>query len=479
MASTFGGINTALTSLYAQRRGLDVTGQNIANANTEGYSRQRVRLQAQAGGLHPGIYSTTDQVGSGVTVAGVERGRNEYLEARGRTEHANSAYLASQKATYAFVEDVFAEPSDTALQARLHDMWDAWNDVGNNWQDSATRSTLLERSRTVALTLNEAYGSMSDQFDSLSGTLDTYVGQVNMLASSIAGMNQQIVVAQQAGLEANELQDQRDREVMQLSELIGATTSRQPNGAVNVFVGNAPLVSEFATRTLELGGSPTLEDVLPPTPVPAAIQWADTKTAATAGGTMGAMLDAMNTVIPDVVDQLNDVATTLIAKVNQVHEGDGSPEYPGGYTSAGVKGGPFFSGTSAADVAVAITDVDDVAFSKGDPVASPPAVAALDHDIADQLADLGASAAGPDQTYQALVGQLGVAAQAALRRSDIQDSVTDQVDTARAGESGVNLDEEMTHLLTYQRGYEAASRVLTTIDSMLDQLINRTGLVGR
>jgi flagellar hook-associated protein 1 FlgK len=78
-----------------------------------------------------------------------------------------------------------------------------------------------------------------------------------------------------------------------------------------------------------------------------------------------------------------------------------------------------------------------------------------------------------------MIGQLGVAAQASGRRSEIQNTVSDQVDTARAAESGVNLDEEMTHLLTYQRGYEAASRVLTTVDSMLDQLINRTGLVGR
>src|SRR6185295_10239771 len=98
MASTFGGINTALTSLYAQRRGLDVTGQNIANANTEGYTRQRVRMQAQTGTMHPGIYTTTDQVGAGVSVAATERSRNMYLEERGRIEHGNSAYLSSQKA---------------------------------------------------------------------------------------------------------------------------------------------------------------------------------------------------------------------------------------------------------------------------------------------------------------------------------------------------------------------------------------------
>ena len=110
--------------------------------------------------------------------------------------------------------------------------------------------------------------------------------------------------------------------------------------------------------------------------------------------------------------------------------------------------------------------------------ASDP-LAGKNNDIADQLTDLSTSNTGADQAYRAMVGQLGVAAQSSGRRSEIQDSVTQQVDTTRQAESGVNLDEEMTHMLTYQRGYEAASRVLTTVDSMLDQLINRTGLVGR
>ena len=85
----------------------------------------------------------------------------------------------------------------------------------------------------------------------------------------------------------------------------------------------------------------------------------------------------------------------------------------------------------------------------------------------------------PEGVRLGLIGQLGFAAQASTRRTEIQATVTEQVDASREAQSGVNLDEEMTNLLTYQRGYEAASRVLTTIDSMLDQLINRTGLVGR
>jgi len=469
-----------LTSLYAQRRGLDVTGENIANANTEGFTRQKVRMQAQAGGVHPGIYSTTDQVGAGVAVSGVERSRNEYLEERGRAEHASSAYLSTQKGSYDLIESVLAEPSDTALQARLHDMWDGWNDVANNWQDPSTRSALLERSRTVAITLNDTYASLSGQFTANRNQLDAYVDQVNTLATSIADMNQQIVVAQSAGLEANELRDQRDVKVMELAELTGASAQSKKSGAVNVYIGNGALVNDFSARTVRLAGPATLDSLTPANHV--ALKWNDTDTAAAAGGTMGAMLDTMNTIIPDVTAKLDDVASKLAATVNTALAGgvdeNGDP-VTGGYDLNGDPGTAMFAGATAKTIEVIIDDPDKVAFSKGFPKDPDNAIAALDNGVADALADVGIAGTGPDQAYQAMIGQLGVAAQSAARRSEIQDSVTDQVDTSRDAESGVNLDEEMTNLLTYQRGYEAASRVLTTIDSMLDQLINRTGLVGR
>ncbi|GID25102.1 flagellar hook-associated protein FlgK [Paractinoplanes brasiliensis] len=473
MASTFSGINTALTSLYAQRRGLDITGQNIANANTEGYTRQRVSLQSQTGSLNPGIYSTTTQVGNGVTVASVDRGRNVYLEERGRNEHAGSAYLARQTAAYSQIESVLAEPSDTALQARLHDMWDGWNDVANNWQDASTRSSLLEKSRTVAITLNDAHASLNSQFTAASTQMSGFVDQVNTLAESIADMNNQVVVAQSSGLEANELQDRRDVAIMKLAELAGVTTQAKANGSINVYLGSSPLVSDFSTRTLEASGPETLDSWAAGTNT-AQLTWKGTTTPAAVGGTMGAMLDTMNSIIPGIKKQLDDVAETLATRVNTLHAG--------AYDKNGGTGADFFEGWSATDgwtardIKVAITDPDEVAFSQGDPNGTPPA---LDNDVADMLAALGTDPNGPDQTYQKMIGQLGVSAQSAARRSEIQDAVRDQIDTSRQAESGVNLDEEMTNLLTFQRGYEAASRVLTTIDSMLDQLINRTGLVGR
>ena len=467
MASSFGSINTALTSLYAQRRGLDVTGQNIANASTEGYSRQRVQMAAQVGSPNPGVYSTSTGLGAGVTVSSVERGRSPYLEERGRTEHANSAYLANQTGAYNAVEDVFAEPSDTALQARLHDMWDSWNDVANNWQDPSTRTALIERSNTVATTLNDTHTALANQFASQNAEMSAYVDQVNSLGSSIADANHQIVIAQQAGLPANELQDERDRKVMQLSELAGASAQATPDGAVNVYIGNTALVEGFNARSMTLTGPTTLNGITASSKV--ALQWNDSKTDATPGGTMGAMLDTMNTIIPGIVSDLDGVADAIATTVNAAQNG--------GYTQGGVKGTDFFTGTTAATIKVAITDPAQVAFSDGNP--ADPTTPALDHNVADRLADVSNTAGSPDSTYQAMIGRLGVSAQAAGRRSEIQDAVRDQVDTSRNAESGVNLDEEMTNMLTYQRGYEAASRVLTTIDSMLDQLINRTGLVGR
>jgi flagellar hook-associated protein 1 len=460
MGSSFGSINTALTSLYAQRRALDVTGQNIANANTEGYSRQRVDMQSQVGSMSAAMYAKTDGLGTGVSVSGVQRIRDEYLENRGRAEHAKNTYLTAQTAAYTAIEDVFAEPGDTALAAQLQDMWGGWNDVANNPQLAATRSTLIQQSSTVTDGLNSAHASLAGQWSQNRTQLSAYAEEVNVTAEAIAQLNDSIVKAKASGLAVNELEDRRDLHAMKLAELAGATASKRENGAMDVFVGNSTLVSEFTTRKLEVSGAARLDDQ---TVDPMTLRWADTGTPVQAGGTMGAMADTLTTIIPAISEALDAVARNLADTVNALHST--------GYGADGSTGLDFFSGTTAATIRVAVTDPDQVA------VSSAPGT--LDNSVADAIADVGASPSGPDRQYQGMIGQLGVAAQGSGRRAEIQANVTEQVDQSREAQAGVNLDEEMTNLLTYQRGYEAASRVLTTIDSMLDQLINRTGLVGR
>jgi flagellar hook-associated protein 1 FlgK len=460
MASSFGGINTALTSLYAQRRGLDVTGQNIANANTEGYTRQRVEMQAQVGSMSPAMYAKTDGLGTGVAVSDVQRMRDEYLENRGRSEHGTSAYLTSQSATYTAIEDAFAEPSDTALAAQLRDMWGGWNDVANNPQLTAPRSALIQQSATVANQLNASHDALARQWSQNRNQTDVYADEINVAAKSIAQLNDSIIRADASGVTVNELEDRRDLLAMRLAELTGATAAKRENGGMDVFIGGSTLVTGRVTREVEFTGAARLEDQGTD---PVALRWKDNGTTAQAGGTVGAVVDTMTKIIPGLSDSLDSIAKNLIDRVNTAHVK--------GFSADGSTNLKFFDGDTAASIKVLITDPDQVAVAA--------TAGTRDNSIADAIADIGDTPGGPDREYQEMIGQLGVVSQATTRRAEIQGVVAEQVDAAREAEAGVNLDEEMTNLLTYQRGYEAASRVLTTIDSMLDQLINRTGLVGR
>ncbi|WP_305784885.1 flagellar hook-associated protein FlgK [Symbioplanes lichenis] len=493
MASSFGSINTALTSLYAQRRGLDVAGQNIANAGTEGYTRQRVNMQAAVGSVVPVRWATTDGLGTGVEVTDVQRLRDQYLENRGRTEHGNNAYLTNQAAAYGSLEDTFAEPGDTALQAQLHDQWAAWGDVGDEPSSTAARSALLQQSRVVSDGINSAYAAIDGQWSSNYQQLGKYAEEVNTTAGTIAQLNDSIVKAKATGVTVNELEDRRDLAVMKLSELTGATAQLRENGSMDVFVGNSLLVNYNTTRKMSANaGVATMdaqlalnEGTMPTGTKPAGLTWADTGDVVTAGGTMGSMVDTMTNLLPGMAQKLDTVAKALVTTVNSAmassYKTDGSP-------GQDFYSGDFSTGRYAKNMKVAITNPADIAVSgknetnadgtpKLDAGGNP--VGTNDGSVATALSATATKAGSPDRNYQDMIADLGVNAQTSTRRSEIQQNVTEQVDAAREAESGVNLDEEMTNLLTYQRGYEAASRVLTTIDSMLDQLINRTGLVGR
>jgi flagellar hook-associated protein 1 FlgK len=459
--SSFSGLTSALSSLHAQRRAMEVTGQNIANANTAGYSRQRVDLQAVGGNTVPAVFSTYDGPGSGVSVTDVSRLRDEFLESRGRSEHARSGYLSAQQKVYAGVEDVFAEPSDTALAAQLSDFWAAWHDVSNQPSDLPARSQLVQRGAVVADGLRGAHDALSSQWSNTRVQADAFARDVNGTAATIAKLNETIIRAEAAGTPVNELADERDAHLVKLAELVGITAIKQANGAMDVFVGGSALVSGANARTVEVAGSSDLAGVGADQ---VRLRWTDTKAQIPVDGQVAAALDTLNAVLPGYADALDGVAAKLASTVNAAHQA--------GYGLDGGTGRPFYSGTTATTIAVAITDPNQVA-------ASASATGKLDGSNADALGKFASRSDGADAAYRGLVVGLGVAAQTADRRADIQASVTASVDAARSAESGVNLDEEMTNLIGYQRAYEAASRVLTTVDGMLDTLINRTGLVGR
>jgi flagellar hook-associated protein 1 FlgK len=462
--SSFSGLNVGLTSLYAQRRGLELTGHNIANANTEGYSRQRLRLQGDAGPAVGAVHSVWKGAGNGVEVADVQRLRDVFLESRALHERAADASLRGGQVLLSRVEAILAEPGDAGLQSQLSDFWQGWDDVANHPDDLASRSQLLERSQTLATGLNQASVRIGLQWTASREQLTATIDEINAMAASVAGYNKAIVNATSSGLSANDLTDQRDLLVQRLGELGGVSVRSADSGAVDVFVGGTALVQGSTSERLAVQGATGLT-----TPAgKVAIGWERDGYPAPVGGASAGLLNGLNDVMPRYRDGLDAIAVNLRDKVNVQHRA--------GFDQDGNPGTDVFTGGSAAALRVVITDPRDIAASSS---AGAGGTGDVGGSNAADMAELAGADNGPDVAYRQLIVQLGVEAQTANRRVDIQTDILGQIDAAREAEAGVNLDEEMTNMLAYQRAYEGAARFISAVDSMLDTLINRTGIVGR
>jgi flagellar hook-associated protein 1 FlgK len=451
VSSSFSGLTNALAALNAQRYGLDVTGQNIANANTPGYTRQRAEM-GEVGPVAgvPTLYATQTS-SSGVTVTGTSRLNDPVLDSRVRAEHGRNGQAQTVAASLSGVESLVDEPSDNGLVEQLNDFWNSWsalsNSPGGDANGLSARGVVLQKGATVAASLNATAGALDRLTQSNSDQLDQTVVDINNAATSLAQLNGAIGVASATGASTNALADQRDSLLLKLADSAGATATLAGDGQVTVTLGGQTLVSGTtsnavavtAAHQLTVGGNP----------------------AGSAGGSAQGLLDALTTVLPGCAAQLDSVAAALSSTVNSAMSG--------GYDLSGNSGASFFSGSTAGTIAVAITDPTKIAAS-GVPGGN------LDASTANAVAGFGTLAGGADSTYRSFVSGLASSVQSATQQATVQASVTTSVDAQSV--SGVSFDEETTNLLTLQRSYQAASRVLTTVDETLDALINRTGRVG-
>lgn len=466
MGTEFGTIGSALSALQAERKALEVTGQNIANASTAGYTRQRAVFTAVGGSVIPAMYSKSDGVGAGVDLTEVQRLQDAFLEQRANTENGTLSNLTSTQGTLSDIENSFGEPGDNGLQALLSSYWNGWDDVANNPGDSSARTALIGTAQSLATGLNVASGSLSSQWTSSLSSVQSIVNNVNSTATNIAALNKAIVAATSAGNQPNDLMDQRDLLIRQLSSQIGATTRVNADGSTDVLIGGSALVSGSLSRQLAIGGATALDQA---TANPVSLSWSDTgQVVNAASGQVGGLLTALNTTIPSYATQLDAVAAQLVTSVNA--------QQAAGYDLTGAAGGPFFdpAKTTAASISVVLTDPKGVAASSQAPTldASGNPVVSLDGGNAQKFANF--SGTGADATYRQMIVKLGSESQTAQQKVTTQQSVVQQIQTSRDSASGVDLDEEQTNLITYQQAYNAAAQFLSVLDGVLDTLINHT-----
>ncbi|MDM7830532.1 flagellar hook-associated protein FlgK [Cellulomonas edaphi] len=476
--STFSGLGTALSSLVAQRQALEVSGQNIANANTVGYTRQRATLTSISATQGASMFSTGTGVGLGTRVSSVDRLGDIFLDAKVRTSTSASSYLAARAEAYAALEKGVGEPADTGLASQLSTMWSAWHDVANAPDKASTRAVLIEDSKAVAERVGTLYSTAETQWNQTRSTTVALVDQVNTAAAGIADLNNRILQITNSGGTAHELADQRDQLATQLSSLVGASTEVRPDGRVDVFVGGNALVSGNRSNPLAVTGATTFGEVTASPGTAVSVVWADRPTQGVGleGGRVAGLLsvlapaDATGTggVLAEAAARYDAFAQTLATQVNALH---GSAVTPGG-----AAGGEFFTFTpgvpAALGLRVAITDTADIA------VAAPGA-GAFDSSVADAIAGLRTRDDGPDATWKHTVVEVATRTASAGARATVAEAARSTAEGQQLAQASVDTDEETVNMLAFQRAYEGAARVLSAIDEMLDTLINRTGLVGR
>lgn len=465
--SGFSSLNTALSGLNAQQRALATIAQNVANANSTGYSRQRVDMSAIAAPVGATFHTGRNALFGGVNVDGVTRIRDAFLEGTRAAAGGRMDALSSQVSSLQSAEQLLAEPGENGLQTALDSFYTAWQDLSQRPTDSAAGSVVIQRGVAVAGQLRSVANGLSDTWTTAHDDLQVVVSQTNRAAADLASVNGKIREGTNAGLSVNELIDQRDTLVRKLAGLVGGVAIPGESNMVSVTVNGVTLVAGDHAESFALGGA---GDIANATADPPSIRWGTTAVSIESGSAAG-LLAAVGTDLPDLSQKIDAIARALRDAVNTVHTG--------GFTLDGTPGTDFFAGTDARTLTVAVSQPSELAVSAvGGAVDGGNALAMGDLiDDNKMRAVLGAS--GPSELWRDLTTGLGVKVQSLENAQIVQASVLSTADAAVESDAGVSIDEEMTNMLLFQRAYQASSRVITTVDEMLDTLINRTGTVGR
>ena len=449
---TYMGLQTALSGLEAAQVAIDTTGQNIANANTPGYSRQTVNLTERSALTIPSLSSFTgqgSQLGTGVDVTDISRVRDTFLDSQYRAQNSETSADNNNATILGQAQASLNEPTSSGLSAVLDNFWQGWNTYASSPNQDGSTQTIIGQGQAVADSLNTLAGqitTLQSQVTQQYGTLtDPTSGAVAGDANQIAQLNVQIAQAQSAGLNANDLMDQRDEAIDDLSQYSNVYVTSQSNGMVNVSFGNAASAAQNGTTDetpLVDGGTVNLSQNL-----------SDSNLSGSSG-TLGSLLGLYDSTtgtgtLADYMTTLNGVANQLVSTVN------------GAISSADSQGAtatPFFdpSGTTAATIAV-----NPSLSSTSTPYtqAEAQAVSAL-------------SGGSAEQSYQAFVTQVGGDVQSANNAQSTAQSLLTAIGNQRQSVSGVSLDEEMTNLIQYQQAYQASARVMSTINDTFSSLLN-------
>lgn len=469
--STFAGLNTALAGLNAARLGLEVTGQNMTNVSTAGYTRQRVDTSTIGAPTQVSGYLNALRAGQGVKVDQIERLGDTFLEARVRSAATSAGFTSTRAEAMLAVEDILGGTGEGSLSSTLQGFWSAWADLSNQPSEVAPAGVVIEQAQVLSDQIAGAYHHMEDQWTASRDRLTAQVDQLNTAASAVAELNAQVRVGLAAGANVNHLLDERAQLAANIAELAGGNVSHNEDGTIDVLVAGNPLVSGDTANRLQVVGATNISQL--PGQV-AGVQWAN-RPGVSANLNGGKIAGSVSILAPassggpiaTSAQALNEVATTLASTVNAIHAT--------GATTDGTTGLDFFALDPSSPAALGLS----VLPTSGDEIATAaPGQGAYDRSIADAIAQLAEASGGADEIWTRHVSRVAVDTSTALSQANLADGALGAATGAQLALTSVSMDEETLNLMTYQRAYQGAARVMTAVDEMLETLINRTGRVG-
>lgn len=464
MSATFFGLDTALRGLQAEQTAMDVTSHNIANATTPGYSRQAADLQTTDPFYDPTMLPAgAGQLGTGVQVASIQRAHDDFVQQQIIYQNQAQQQQQTLSNTLGQISQVFNDPSSQGFSNLLSSYFTAWQQLANNPSDNPTRAALAAQGQALAGGFNAASSALHTLQQNQDGQIAPFVSQINTITQQLAALNQQMTAVSVTGQTPNDLMDKRDNLLNQLSQVANIQYTVTTNGAVNVaLVGAGMLVQGVTAAPLATMPDPTRSQTTD------VVFQGSTAPLTITGGQLGGAITVRDVTIANRISALDTLANNVMSAVNYYQSS--------GFGSNGATGIPFFSGISAATMAVNPAIQNNLANIAASQAPNSPA----DGSQATLIAQLqenpppGATVTLQAQ-YQTIISQLGVDGQQAQAAVQTGGLVLQNLNAQQSSVSSVSLNQEAANLVQYQNAYQAAARVVSIMDQTISDMISHLG----
>jgi len=557
-SNTFSILNTAKLGLLSQQLAIEVTGQNISNVQTEGYSRQEVNFEA----TNPRSFSL-GQIGTGVRVAGIERSHDEFLYSQILGEGDTLGRFKVKKDVFDQLEILLSESGGQSLNQTLSQFFNGVQDVSSNPTGFPERSNLVAEGQNLASVFNNLGESFFQIQQNLDATISVEVNRINSLTQEIAALNKSIHANEPTTFSANDLRDKRDQKVKDLSEIIDLNFVDESDGQISITLGDGtPLVlhsTAFELATSPNGNNKSFVDVL-------VLDGAGNSTNITSsitGGSIKGYLEMRDTEVENLSDKIDRLAAGFIQEFNKVHQqgfaidgstgnnffnpsqatvltnvnntgsatltatnGDpsnisvdkyeitvtGSNSFSLSNLTTGANEGTFsftpgssfslangFAATISGSAAVGdkfklsvsqgaarnfsvssgvLSNSSKIAAGLNSSTDGANALALVDlqSKLVFDSVTLDSAGSGTftfNEFYSSLVSNVGIQSFSSRSIYSQQEGILLQLDTRRESVSGVSIDEEMINMIKFQQAYNAAARLISVVDELLDTVISQ------